>query len=119
MGIEDDKPVIETRSYKVGGDNVVELFPNSTPKADHESDTVEELKRLQKMLRYHNSLIKEAMAQLAAYQLQCAKTEDDYDDLLKIHADRVGAGNVSINLMNYGSHVKPIMTPNGIELVVE
>lgn len=119
MGVKDDKPVIETKSYKVGGDNVVELFPNSTPKADHEHDEVATLKRLQKMLRYHNSLIKDAMAQLAAYQLQCAKTEDEYDDLLKIHADRVGVSNVTVQLMNYGSHVKPVMTPHGIELIVE
>ena len=117
MGIKDNKPVIETRSYKVGGDNVIQ-FPG-TRKAEVVEKEHKALDNMAKLLRFHFKNIKETQAILAEHQLRCAKTEDDYDDMLKAYADRVGVENVETKYMNYGSHVKPVTTDNGIELIIE
>lgn len=117
MGVKDDKPVIETKSYKTGGDNVIQ-FPGTSRESVIENEEYA-LKQSQKLLRYHHEQIKKTMAILAEHQLRCAKTEDDYDDMLKAFADRVGVENVSITHMNYGSHVKPVIKNGKMELVID
>lgn len=116
MGIPTNKPPeVTTRSYKVGGDNVVQLFPNNNkqPKA------IPELERQTKLLRYHYKLIKEAYENLAKLQRAAGIAEDTYDDMLKDYADRVGLDNVEKKYLDYGSKVQPVITEFGIALEFE
>ena len=81
MGIKDDKPVIKTRSYKVGGDNIITFPGTKRQEVIDKSET--ELLNKQKLLRFHFKTIKDTESKLADYQLQLGKAEDSYDELLK------------------------------------
>jgi hypothetical protein len=117
MGIKDDKPTIKTRSYKVGGDNVVQLFPQGNVEQKTKLTADEsKLTHMQKLLRFQFKNIKEGMENLSSLQRECAKTEEMYDDLLKVHAERVGVENLTKTMLDYSSHVEAVATEDGLEL---
>lgn len=108
MGIKDDKPVIQTRSYRVGNnaDGTTNVIPFPSQPRELTLERGEELlKNLRKQLRFHQKNIENTLEILSEHQLRCAKTEDDYDDQLVAYADRIGLENVKTEYINYGSHI--------------
>jgi hypothetical protein len=115
MGIRDDKPTIETRSYKVGQKGNVIAFPLNKPTIKRTA--IEgQLDNIQKFLRYQFKCIKEQMTELSNMQRECAKTEDSYDELLMEYSQRVGVTNVDKKYMDYSKRVEPVITDDGMEL---
>ena len=119
MGIPTDKETIKTNHARLG---VVLPFPKSGVK--HPAEVVVEkdinaLQQQQKLLRFHFRNIKDTQRILSEHNLRCANAEGAYDEMLLAYAQRVGAENVSTQLMNYGTNVVPVVTTTGIKLVLE
>lgn len=112
--IKDDKPVIKTHNSKVGGDNVVQ-FPLNKPEIKR-TQLERELEYKQKLLRFHFKNIKAAQEKLSQLHVICNAIEDEYDEILKEYADRIGVENVAYKYMEYSKHVKPVSTKDGIVL---